>query len=103
MVGSIVITLKDKTNNTGLTSYDLTPHSFTSLPLKSGIDADSVAEALDSYFKLKAASGGALQKCVEHSFSLKVGVTPSELIAGNVPNCDFNGSNGVNHPAVNTY
>ena len=40
MVGSIVITLKDKTNNTGLTINDITPHSFTSLPLKSGIDSD---------------------------------------------------------------
>ena len=37
MVGSIVITLKDKTNNTGVTCNDLTPHSFTSLPLQSNM------------------------------------------------------------------
>lgn len=37
MVGCIVITLKDKNSNTGVTSNDSIPHSFTYMPLQSGI------------------------------------------------------------------
>jgi NADH-ubiquinone oxidoreductase chain 6 len=99
MVGSIVITLKDKTN-TGVTINDLTPHSFTSLPLKSGMDSDSVPLMLDLFFKMKASSAVAIQNCGEHAFNLKVAVTTSEVAAGNVPNCSFNASNGVNHSAI---
>lgn len=50
MVGCIVITLKDKNSNTGVTSNDSIPHSFTYMPLQSGIF--TIKKAMDIYWKI---------------------------------------------------
>ena len=54
---------------------------------------------LDAFFKLKAASLDAMQSC-DHNISLKVAVTAAEEAAGNVPNCNFNRTNSLNHSAI---
>jgi cytochrome c oxidase subunit 2 len=80
------------------------PHAFTSLPLQSGMDADSVATALNQFFILKANavqnSTSAIQNCAEHAFNMKVEASQAELASGQVPDCDFNPQDRVKHPAI---
>lgn len=52
MVGCIVITLKDKNSNTGVTSNDSIPHSFTYMPLQSGIFTINKDKIIDIYSKI---------------------------------------------------
>jgi hypothetical protein len=52
MVGCIVITLKDKNSNTGVTSNDSVPHSFTYMPLQSGIFTINKDKIMDIYSKI---------------------------------------------------
>lgn len=52
MVGCIVITLKDKNSNTGVTNNDSVPYSFTYMPLQSGIFTINKDKIMDIYSKL---------------------------------------------------